>query len=126
MGEDTKDIEIEESITFDQFKAWMVGLIEGKRGALPDIHDWKRIKQMMDKVKPEEKIIVAPQGIRTEDFWAQPYYVPQSPSDGDPNWGMPTITCNNTTTTDWTLTTTSHSGPITTDTVRITVDEKPF
>lgn len=42
-----------ETITFGEFRSWLTGLILGKRGALPDLDDWKEIKKMMDKV--EEK-----------------------------------------------------------------------
>ncbi len=38
-------------ITFDEFKAWVNQLIVDKKGALPDLNDWKEIKKMMDKVR---------------------------------------------------------------------------
>jgi hypothetical protein len=43
-----------QSITFKEFKAWINGLIVGKRGALPDLEDWKKIREMMDKVDGDE------------------------------------------------------------------------
>ena len=43
----------QEEYTFNEFKAWLAGLIRGKRGALPDIEDWKAIKEMLDKVVPD-------------------------------------------------------------------------
>jgi len=46
-----KSIENCDEISFNEFRAWMIGLIRGKRGELPDIEDWKQIKTMMDKVK---------------------------------------------------------------------------
>ena len=47
-------------ITFNEFKMWLQGLIEGKNGELPDMEDWKRIKSMMDKVVPDVQKIVSP------------------------------------------------------------------
>ena len=63
----TKNIEKCEEITFNEFRAWMTGLIRGKRGALPDLEDWKQIKIMMDKVEESRK---------TVDFPLQPTYAP--------------------------------------------------
>ena len=48
-------VEDKESISVSEFKAWLVGLIRGKSGQLPNIEDWKEIKKMLDKV--EEKSI---------------------------------------------------------------------
>jgi len=62
-----KNIENKEEITFNEFRAWMTGLIRGKRGSLPDLEDWKQIKVMMDKV--EEREI-------ERDFPPQPTYTP--------------------------------------------------
>ena len=53
MDNEPQAFESKEVITFDEFKAWLTGLIVGKRGALPDLEDWKQIKKMMDKVVPE-------------------------------------------------------------------------
>ncbi len=37
-------------VTVDEFKAWLNQLIINKKGALPDLQDWKSIKEMLDKV----------------------------------------------------------------------------
>jgi hypothetical protein len=39
------------AMTLDEFKAWLNKLIADKKGALPDLHDWKNIKENLDKVK---------------------------------------------------------------------------
>ena len=49
----------EKTITFAEFKAWLTGLIQGKGGALPDVADWKRIKQKMDQVVEQEQLPVS-------------------------------------------------------------------
>lgn len=64
-------VEEKETISLNEFKAWLVGLIRGKKGALPDLDDWKQIKAMIDKIEPDVTFI--PQ---------QPY--PQQPSIPDP------------------------------------------
>lgn len=46
-------IEKQEEISLAEFKAWLAGLIRGKRGALPDLEDWKAIKDTLDKVVPD-------------------------------------------------------------------------
>lgn len=56
-------------ITFDEFKAWLNGLIMGKNGTLPDTEDWKVIKQMMDKVVADKEYITEP----------YPYPIPMRP-----------------------------------------------
>lgn len=38
-------------ITIDEFKSWLNDLVTNKKGALPDLHDWKEIKEMLDKVR---------------------------------------------------------------------------
>lgn len=43
----------QDSITFEQFKTWLTQLIVEKKGQVPDVNDWKQIKQMMDKVAPD-------------------------------------------------------------------------
>ncbi len=65
-----KSIENKDDITFNEFRAWMTGLIRGKRGALPDLEDWKQIKIMMDKVE---------EGKKYQDFPLQPTYDPYHP-----------------------------------------------
>lgn len=46
----------ENTITFNEFKSFITGLIRGKKGVLPDVDDWAEIKKMMDKVVPEVEI----------------------------------------------------------------------
>jgi len=48
------------SITFQEFKQWVTGLIITKDGELPDYDDWVEIKAMMDKVAPEKILRVIP------------------------------------------------------------------
>lgn len=55
-----KNTEGKEEISFNEFKAWLTGLIHGKRGQLPDLEDWKQIKVMMDKVELEVETIYVP------------------------------------------------------------------
>ncbi len=62
-----KSTEVKEEITFNEFKAWLTGLIRGKRGQLPDLEDWKQIKVMVDKVEPEEETITLPTSITPYD-----------------------------------------------------------
>lgn len=38
------------TITIDEFRSWLVQLIQDKKGALPDLNDWKLIKEQLDKV----------------------------------------------------------------------------
>lgn len=38
-------------ITIDEFKSWLNELVANKKGALPDLNDWKNIKEMLDKVR---------------------------------------------------------------------------
>lgn len=48
-------VEEKEKLTVKEFKAWLVGLIRGKKGALPDLEDWMKIKEMLDKVEDEQE-----------------------------------------------------------------------
>lgn len=73
-------IENKETISFDEFRAWMTGLIVGKRGALPDLDDWKMIKKMMDKVVPEKEIITLPATSEPKDRF------PYNPTPYNPTW----------------------------------------
>jgi hypothetical protein len=41
-------------MTLDEFKTWLNKLIVDKKGALPDLSDWKQIKENLDKVKAEQ------------------------------------------------------------------------
>lgn len=38
------------SISIDDFRIWINELIQDKKGALPDLNDWKLIKEQLDKV----------------------------------------------------------------------------
>lgn len=40
----------EDRISFDEFKRFMIELVQNKKGALPDLNDWKEIKKQMDRV----------------------------------------------------------------------------
>ena len=59
-------LEDKATITIDEFKAFLAGLICGKNGAIPDKDDWVLIKKMLDKVYME------PVYIREQPY--QPYY----------------------------------------------------
>lgn len=98
------NIEDKEVITFDEFRAWLAGLIRGKRGALPDLEDWKMIKMMIDKVEVEKEVVNVPQPYpvpnpieppyRPEPFqpYPQPRWIP-APDTGDPLYEMPFVWC---------------------------------
>jgi len=49
-----------ETISFQEFRAWLTGLIVGRRGALPDLDDWRQIKVMIDKVEEKEQPLLQP------------------------------------------------------------------
>jgi hypothetical protein len=95
--------EEEEKITFKEFKAWLVGLIRGKRGAIPDLQDWKQIKKMMDKVQEAEPTVIkrndpVPCYPLQPHPWENPYWNPEL----DPVWGdstVPTLWCSSSDTT---------------------------
>lgn len=38
------------TVTIDEFRTWLYQLIQDKKGALPDLNDWKVIKEQLDKV----------------------------------------------------------------------------
>lgn len=77
------NIENQETITFDEFRSWLAGLIRGKNGALPDLEDWKVIKRMIDKVTVEHETTYIP--------IPAPPYPPCSPAqphfEPPPFWG---------------------------------------
>lgn len=80
--------ELEDGITFSEFEMWLQGLIEGKNGALPDFDDWKRIKEMMDRVVPDVQEIVSPAPVDLYRLYPTYPYV-------GPTWVTPnTIPCN--------------------------------
>jgi len=58
MG-DTEIFETQETITFDEFKAWMSGFLQGKEGT-PNARDWVLIQRMINKVIPEKEIVTVP------------------------------------------------------------------
>lgn len=39
-----------QTLSIDEFRAWLTQLIQDKKGALPDLNDWKLIKEQLDKV----------------------------------------------------------------------------
>ncbi|MDE1830608.1 MAG: hypothetical protein KGI25_09825 [Thaumarchaeota archaeon] len=39
-----------QKITIDEFRSWLAQLIQDKKGALPDLDDWKLIKEQLDRV----------------------------------------------------------------------------
>lgn len=89
--------ENKEEITLNEFKAWLVGLIRGKNGKLPDFEDWKLIKEMLDKIVPEQSVVTIKEDKDSDPFgpwktdpykYYPPYYV------GDPPPGTPWITCS--------------------------------
>lgn len=47
----------DKTITFSEFKSWLTGLIVAKKGALPDLEDWKEIKNQLDNVRPDIEFI---------------------------------------------------------------------
>lgn len=63
--------ELKEEISFDEFKAWMNGLVRGKGSVLPSLEDWRMIKKMMDKVVPDKEQI-----IQHTPIYTQPYTQP--------------------------------------------------
>lgn len=84
-----------ETITFDEFRAWLTGLIEGKRGALPDLDDWKKIKKMLDKVVPEKETEIVniptpfPMPAAPEPKPWEPWTTPHFPTWVGPNTADP-------------------------------------
>ena len=73
-------IENEEEITLTEFKAWLAGLIRGKQGAIPDLEDWKAIRETLDKVTEKADGPIWP--VITEPPYVPytPYIPPVSPS----------------------------------------------
>jgi len=75
-----KNVENKEEITFNEFRAWLTGVLRGKRGQLPDLNDWKQIKIMMDKVE---------EGVKRQDFPLPPTYQPSIFIDPPPTMNPP-------------------------------------
>ncbi len=72
-----------ETISFLEFRAWLTGLIVGKKGALPDLEDWKQIKEMLDKVVPDaitiqQPLQPAPMPVDYPTYPTQPMWVPNT------------------------------------------------
>lgn len=53
MNNKKKNIELQDEITVDEYKAWLTGLLRGKGNTLPNLDDWKSIKKMTDKIVPD-------------------------------------------------------------------------
>ena len=85
-----KITEIEKKITFDEFKAWMNGLIYGKGNSVPDFHDWELIKQMMERVVPDKVEMQNPAPYPVIQTPVVSYTEPRIPSPTD-TWE---ITCS--------------------------------
>ncbi len=73
------NVELKEEISFDEFKAWMNGLVRGKGTVLPSIDDWRVIKQMMDKVVPDVEHIYQHTPIYTPPTPVEYQKYPQTP-----------------------------------------------
>lgn len=72
----SNNVETKPTITFDEFRAWLTGLIRGMDGKLPGVEEWKQIKQMMDKVQPEVREVQNPAPSPTHPL---PMPVPSEP-----------------------------------------------
>lgn len=73
-----------QTITFNEFKQWLTGLIEGKKGGLPDFDDWELIKKKLDSVQPEVLNIPYPQPTNpNENIWTGPYKTKPYENSGD-------------------------------------------
>jgi len=75
-------VELKEEITFDEFKAWMNGLLRGTGKNCPGPEDWRAIYKMMDKVVPDKEEIIT----------QQPTYVPTYTPPEDKWYKSPKIT----------------------------------
>lgn len=97
---ESNNVENKITITFDEFRAWLTGLIRGKNGTLPDLNDWKLIKMMMDKVVAEKEIITLPAPIPSYPHPDLEPYRPWQPWDtpGRPDWPLPQVWCKRDTT----------------------------
>lgn len=92
-------IENQKEVTLNEFKAWLVGLIRGKNGKLPDLEDWKLIKEMLDKVVPEQTIVTIKEKEDPFGPWkTDPYkYYPPTWVGDPPPSSVPTIWCSDNT-----------------------------
>jgi len=84
-------LEDKATITIDEFKAFLAGLICGKNGAIPDKDDWVLIKKMLDKVYMEPVYIKEPYQPAYYPFW---YSTPGiSPNTYKPAPYTPNVWC---------------------------------
>lgn len=75
-------VELKEEITFDEFKAWMNGLLRGTGKNCPGAEDWRAIYKMMDKVVPDkEEQTQYPPVFAPYSAPEQPWYSPPSITD---------------------------------------------
>jgi len=117
-------VELKDEITFDEFKAWMNGLVRGKGSQLPNIDDWRMIKKMMDKVVPDvEKIIqhtpiYAPPVTPSYEKYPQTPMSPWCEPQFTPTYGSGTGYGFNT--TDISCGSTAYGAPLTTKQLSIT------
>jgi len=80
-------VENKNEITINEFKAWLVGLIRGKNGDLPNLDDWKQIKTMLDKVQ-EETVYVEKEVMPWSPYTPSYPYQPSPPYPYTPiMWG---------------------------------------
>ena len=130
--------ENKDKITFNEFQAWLTGLIRGKGGSLPDVDDWKAIKSMMDKVatgyvpppvpqKVEQKVwpVIDPYP-NTTPTWPHPnttpmYSYPNTTPYQSPQTWLTTTTFDDP--TDWTIVSVPETPTLLADLVRAAVDE---
>ena len=94
-----------DTITFNEFRLWLTGLIQGKKGALPDIDDWKEIKKQLDRVVPDKEVVIT-------TVPTTPDVTPQPSWEWNPNTSPYYIGDNTGTfiTDGWNMTTTSTGG----------------
>ena len=86
------DITAKDEISFDEFKAWINGLLYGKGSTIPDEGDWKEIKSMMERVIPDKIVMENPE-IPFFPTCPQPQVVPYVSPETEP-WKPPfEVTC---------------------------------
>jgi len=122
-------VENKDEITFEEFSAWMVGMIRGKGGAIPDLDDWKEIKKMMDKVVPEKEYVTSPTPVFPDIFPPNspppfvPPYQPWNDRTSDRYPFVPYITCNEAGKIATGTTTTTTSGDVPSSCGHINISE---
>jgi hypothetical protein len=89
-------------MTFQEFKSWLDGFIEGINGA-PNAEQWERIKRVMDKVCEPAPVIpfhpnitptIAPAIAPVVPIWRAPYEPLPWPGSQITCTGNSTVTCN--------------------------------